>query len=269
MEPTLPQRPPLSLQALRDAVAGPAGPWRQLDVVDQTGSTNADLLARARAGESVDGTVLIAENQTAGRGRLGRSWAGVPRAQLTLSVGVDSSSVPTERWGWLTLAAGLAVVDALVAETGVHPSLKWPNDVLVGEAKLAGILAEVASPDPVVIVGIGLNVTLSRDEAGQPTATSLTELGVADPNRDQLAARLLLELGQRIADWRRGANVALATDYRDRSATIGAEVRVALPGGREVVGTALSVDDQGRLVVTADGNLHVLSAGDVVHLRPA
>ena len=269
MEPSFPERPPLSVQALRDAVISPAGPWRQLDVVDQTGSTNADLLARARAGESVDGTVLIAENQTGGRGRLGRNWAGAPRAQLTLSVGVDSSSVPTERWGWLTLATGLAVVDAVVAETGLRPSLKWPNDVLVGEAKLAGILAEVASPDPVVVVGIGLNVTLSRVEAGQPTATSLTELGVVDPNRDRLAARLLLELGRRIADWRGGADVALATDYRDRSATIGADVRVVLPGGQEVVGTAVSVDDQGRLVVSADGNVHVLSSGDVVHLRPA
>ncbi len=213
--------------------------------------------------------MLIAEHQSAGRGRLGRRWSAAPRAQLLLSFGVDASVVPSERWGLLTLATGVAVVDAVAAETGVRALLKWPNDVLVGDAKLAGILAEVASS--AIVVGVGLNVTLSPDEAGEPNATSLLELGVANPDRDRLARRLLLGLGERIAAWRAGggADARLAADYRDRSATIGARVRVMLPGGREVVGTAMSVDAQGRLVVDADGGSLAVSAGDVVHLRPA
>ena len=204
---------------------------------------------------------------------MGRHWAAAPRAQLLLSVGVDASAVPTERWGWLTLATGIAVVDAVAADTGVRTRLKWPNDVLAGDAKLAGILAEVASPQPVIILGLGLNVTLRPQEASQPNATSLLELGVADPDRDRLARRLLLELGQRIADWRAEssgtADAGLAADYRDRSATIGAQVRVLLPGEQELVGTAISVDDQGRLVVASNGESHAISAGDVVHLRRA
>jgi BirA family biotin operon repressor/biotin-[acetyl-CoA-carboxylase] ligase len=252
-------------------VVGADRPWRLLDIVEETGSTNADLLGRSRAGENVDGVVLIAEHQSAGRGRLGRSWTATPRAQLLLSVGVDASAVPTERWGWLTLATGIAVVDAVAAATGVRAGLKWPNDVLAGEAKLAGILAEVASPESVIVVGLGLNVTLSPQEAGQPNATSLLELGVADPDRDGLARRLLLELGNRLADWREGAgaNDRLIADYHDRSATIGAQVRIMLPGEQELVGTAVSVDDNGRLVVASNGEHHAVSAGDVVHLRPA
>jgi BirA family transcriptional regulator, biotin operon repressor / biotin---[acetyl-CoA-carboxylase] ligase len=264
-------RPPLSAQALRDSVVGSNRPWRQLDIVDETGSTNADLLARSRAGENVDGVVLIAEHQSAGRGRMGRHWAAAPRAQLLLSVGVDASAVPTERWGWLTLATGIAVVDAVAADTGVRTGLKWPNDVLAGDAKLAGILAEVASPQPVIVLGLGLNVTLRPQEASQPHATSLLELGVADPDRDRLARRLLLELGKRVADWRAESSgkAGLAVDYLDRSTTIGAQVRVMLPGEQELVGTAISVDDQGRLVVASDGESHAISAGDVVHLRRA
>jgi BirA family biotin operon repressor/biotin-[acetyl-CoA-carboxylase] ligase len=179
--------------------------------------------------------------------------------------------VPTERWGWLTLATGIAVVDAVAADTGVRTGLKWPNDVLAGDAKLAGILAEVASPQPVIVLGLGLNVTLRPQEASQPNATSLLELGVADPDRDRLARRLLLEMGKRVADWRADSRgkAGLAADYRDRSATIGAQVRVMLPGERELVGTAISVDDQGRLVVASDGESHAISAGDVVHLRRA
>jgi biotin-[acetyl-CoA-carboxylase] ligase BirA-like protein len=260
------QQPPLSAPALRAVVVGPDRPWRRLDVVEETGSTNADLLARAAAGGNVDGVVLIAEHQTAGRGRLGREWVASPRAQLLLSVGIDASAVPVQRWGWLTLAAGVAVVDAVAAETGVRAQLKWPNDVLVGDAKLAGVLAEVASPQPVIIVGVGLNVTLDPREAAQPNATSLHELGV-DADRDRLASRLLLELGKRVADWR-AENTSLAADYRNRSATIGAQVKVALPGEQQIVGTAVAVDTQGRIIVSSNGECHHVSAGDVVHLRP-
>src|SRR5690349_14555446 len=129
---------PIDALALRD---GLAPPWRQLDVVERTKSTNADLLARAAGGEDIAGAVLIAEHQTAGRGRNGRVWTS-PGAQLTMSVGVDGGGVPPDGWGWLPLATGVAVV-AAVAPYGVAAGLKWPNDVLVGDRKLAGILTEV------------------------------------------------------------------------------------------------------------------------------
>jgi BirA family biotin operon repressor/biotin-[acetyl-CoA-carboxylase] ligase len=253
--------PPLDEWALR-AEATEAG-WRQLDVVAQTGSTNADLLARAASGIDIGGTVLIAEHQTAGRGRHGRGWSATPRAQITMSIGVSTVDVPTDTWGWLSLATGVAVVDAVSPLIkGTKPGLKWPNDVLVDGGKLAGILAEVARPS--VVIGLGLNVAPApADVAG---ATSLVQLGVAEPDRQRLAGSLLRELGSRIAQWR-SADPALAADYRARSLTIGSRVRAQLPGGDEVVGTAHDVDDRGQLCLETGGGPVVISAGDVVHLR--
>jgi BirA family biotin operon repressor/biotin-[acetyl-CoA-carboxylase] ligase len=244
--------------------SGLGPPWRHLEVVKETGSTNSDLVARATAGENIDGVVLIAEHQTAGRGRSGRSWSGVPRAQLTLSVGVDAADMPTSAWGWLPLAAGVAVVDT-VQDVGVEAVLKWPNDVLAGEGKLAGILSEVAGQ--AIVVGIGLNVTLRGDEVGEPGVASLVDLGVADPDRTRLAGELLRALGERVTGWHAG-DQRLMADYRDRCATIGSSVRAVLPGGREVVGTAVAVDDQGRLRIDTEGDVVAVSAGDVLHLRP-
>lgn len=129
MDDRQPNRPPLDVTALR---AGLTEPWRRLDIVDETGSTNADLLARAAAGEQIAGSVLLAEFQNAGRGRHGRQWSAPARSQLALSVGVDAAGVSADGWGWLPLATGVAVVDAVAEVTGVRVGLKWPNDVLVG-----------------------------------------------------------------------------------------------------------------------------------------
>jgi BirA family biotin operon repressor/biotin-[acetyl-CoA-carboxylase] ligase len=267
-------RQPLDVEALRTEVAA-AGIWRHVDVVAQTGSTNADLLARAESGTDIDGAVLIAEHQTSGRGRQGRGWSAAPQAQITMSVGVRVADVPAAAWGWLPLATGVAVLDAiapLIDGTGAEAGLKWPNDVLAGPArshgKLAGILAEVVRP--YAVIGLGLNVTQDpRDVEGR--ATSLLDVGVQAPDRGRLAVTLLAELGTRIAAWRAagGYDPRLAADYRARSLTIGSRVRAELPGGRDVVGTATGVDDQGRLCIAAQdgGEVTVISAGDVVHLR--
>jgi BirA family biotin operon repressor/biotin-[acetyl-CoA-carboxylase] ligase len=263
-------RQPLDVGGLRAELIGTGLGWRRLDVVEQTGSTNADLLARAASGTDVAGAVLIAEHQTAGRGRHGRGWSASPRAQITMSVGVSVVDVPTEGWGWLSLATGVAVIDAvapLLDGTGVQAGLKWPNDVLANGGKLAGILAEVARP--VVVIGLGLNVTQSPGDVDLPGATSLLDLGVPAPDRNRLVGALLRELGRRIIAWRaaRGADWALAADYRERSLTIGTRVRAHLPGGKEIVGTASGVDDQGRLCLETQTGTVVVSAGDVVHLR--
>ncbi len=242
-----------------------SGPWR-IDLVDETGSTNADLLARAAAGEDIDGAVLIAESQTAGRGRHGRTWSTPPRSQIALSVGVGVGDVPNDAWGWLPLLTGVAVVDAVAEVAGVVAGLKWPNDVIVGNGKLAGILAEVAAPEPVAVVGLGLNVT----EAPDPAATSLSMLGATTVDRTVLADAVLRHLATRISGWRAaaGADAALAVDYRSRSATIGNRVRAFLPGDRAVEGVATDIDELGRLRIDTGDEVLTVSAGDITHLRP-
>jgi BirA family biotin operon repressor/biotin-[acetyl-CoA-carboxylase] ligase len=260
----------LDAAALRERLA--RSPWRRIDVVAETGSTNADLIARAAAGEDVDGAVLVAEHQTAGRGRNGRSWSGVPRAQVTMSVGVGVDDIPNSAWGWIPLVTGLAVLDA-VAAAGVTAGLKWPNDVLArppAHGKLAGILAEVAAPASVVVIGIGLNVSLRADELPDPGATSLALLGGRATDRAYLIVALLDSLALRIAGLRsaRGADATLVAEYTARSLTIGARVRATLPGDREIVGAAAHVDDQGRLGIDTGTETVVVSAGDIVHLRP-
>ncbi|EHB58571.1 biotin/acetyl-CoA-carboxylase ligase [Mycolicibacterium rhodesiae JS60] len=246
-------------------------PVRRLDIVETTGSTNADLLARHGAGEDIRGAVLLAEHQSAGRGRNGRSWSAPPRSQIALSIGVDADGVPAQGWGWLPLLTGVALVDAVRATTGIEAGVKWPNDVLVGEGKLAGILAEVAAPDPVIVVGLGLNVTLTAEEAPDPRAISLQMLGASQLDRDVLTAAILRELTSRIEKWRaaKGPDATLVEDYRRRSSTLGSQVRAIMPGKSEIVGIAVDIDSLGRLNIDTGSEVATVSAGDITHLRPA
>lgn len=265
-------QPPLDAPVLRDGLVGPGHPWRALDVVAETGSTNADLLARSAAGEDIDGAVLLAEHQTAGRGRHGRHWVAPARSQLALSVGVAADMVPTSGWGWLTLATGVAVADALTEE-GLQVGLKWPNDVIVGgdkHGKLAGILAEVAAPKQLIVVGLGLNVTMTAQQAPDPAAVSLAMLGASMLDRNILARKVLRHLAARIAAWRTagGADEALAADYRRHSYTLGARVRAELPGDQRIEGLAAGIDEMGRLVIDTGAQTVTVSAGDVTRLRP-
>ncbi|MGD9618315.1 MAG: biotin--[acetyl-CoA-carboxylase] ligase [Mycolicibacterium sp.] len=238
--------------------------WR-VDVVEQTGSTNADLIARAGAGEDVAGAVLLAEYQSAGRGRHGRSWSAPAHSQISMSVGVDTRGVPPDAWGWLPLLTGLAVAHPVRA-LGVDAGLKWPNDVLVGDRKLAGILAEVAAP--VIVVGLGLNVSLTADELPDPRAVSLSMLG-HDVDRTALTVSLLGALFERVAQWHAGHISALSADYRSISTTIGTRVRAILPGGSEIVGPATGIDSSGQLLIDHSGTTVTVSAGDITHLRAA
>ncbi len=273
---TSPLRTPLDADALRAGLAGPGLPWRRLDVVEETGSTNADLLARAAAGEDIAGAVLLAEHQSAGRGRHGRPWLTPQRSQIALSVGVAADTVPTAGWGWLTLATGVAVADALAETAGLGAGavgLKWPNDVVVGDGKLAGILAEVAAPKQVIVVGLGVNVSMTAEEAPDPqvaSATSLTMLGAPGTDRGVLAEAILRHLADRIAAWRSagGADDALVADYRRYSRTLGARVRASMPGDLKIEGIAVGIDDLGRLCIDTESGPATVSAGDVKLLRP-
>ena len=187
-----------------------------------------------------------------------------------MSVGIDAADVPTDRWGWLPLAAGVSIVEAVGGLSGVEVALKWPNDVMAQGRKLAGILAEVAAPQRAIVLGIGLNVTLRHDEIKAPLAVSLSELGATAASRQELVAALLEVLGGQVRDWREsgGADPRLAAKYRAMCSTLGLPVRANLPGDREVVGVARDVDEQGRLCIDTGVDEVVLSAGDVVHLRP-
>jgi BirA family transcriptional regulator, biotin operon repressor / biotin---[acetyl-CoA-carboxylase] ligase len=280
-------RPPLSERRLQRALVTPYGPWRRLVLKAQTGSTNADAVAAAASGEP-DGLVIVAEQQTAGRGRLGRTWISPARAGLATSVLLRPGQgdpdrgwppAPAIAYGWLPLMAGIALVAALDRLADVDATLKWPNDLLVGGAKCGGILAELvpaadATP-PAAVVGIGLNVTLRRDELPEtPTglpATSLQLAGAEATDRDPLLRALLRELFLWYDRWRVAGGDPQVCGLRDaylRScATVGHEVRVLLPSGDDVTGTAVTVDADGRLVVRSGGRERAVAAGDVVHLR--
>ncbi|MCW2778794.1 MAG: biotin--[acetyl-CoA-carboxylase] ligase [Frankiales bacterium] len=244
-------RPPLRPLALARALA-PDG-WR-LEVLPETGSTNAVVLERAARGEAA-GLVVVAESQTAGRGRLDRTWVSPPRAGLTFSV-LLRPDLPPARWGWVPLWGGLAVARALRERTGVDAVVKWPNDVLVGGRKVCGLLASAS--DGALVLGIGLNVTTRADELPQDRpATSLLLEGATTTDRDTVLRAVLRSLGATLA-------AADADAYRAGCSTVGQRVRVELPDGA-VEGTATGVDDDGRLLV--EGVPY--GAGDVVHLRSA
>lgn len=260
---------PLDPVALKAALVRPGSFWRDISVLAETGSTNEDLLASARRGVP-EGVVLAAEFQTAGRGRMGRSWTSAPGAALTFSVLLRPVAVPPASKGWVPLLAGLAVASAMRAVAGVDARLKWPNDVLVNGAKLAGILAEQAGD--AIVVGAGVNIGAAQDELPSAAATSLVLQGATCTDRAVLLIGLLGQLEHWYLRWT-GAHhgdaeaCGLRQEYLRLSATVGRDVRVALPGGRTLAGTASGVDDVGRLVVRSADALIAVSAGDVVHVR--
>jgi BirA family transcriptional regulator, biotin operon repressor / biotin---[acetyl-CoA-carboxylase] ligase len=259
-------RAPLQVPRLSDALPVP---WTELSLVDETASTNADLVRDAAAGRARPWSVLVTEHQRAGRGRLGRTWTAVPGATLTFSALVPTPRAPA----WVPLLAGLAVADTVEELYAVRPALKWPNDVLapVGHPqdgrKLAGILCELTAAG--IVVGIGLNVDQSEDELPVPTATSLRLLTGGHPGRptrEHLLLRLLAHLAEVVTDWDERPE-PVRDAYRRSCTTLGREVQVDTgAGGRSRV-RALEVDDDGRLVVDRGGERSALAAGDVTHVR--
>jgi BirA family transcriptional regulator, biotin operon repressor / biotin---[acetyl-CoA-carboxylase] ligase len=262
----LADRARLSVAALSGALVRPGGFWHEIAVTGLTGSTNADMVARAAHG-AAEGSVLVAEEQSAGRGRMGRAWLSPPGAALMFSVLLRPASVRVARRGWIPLLAGVAVAAAVRSLAGLDARLKWPNDVLVDGRKLAGILAEQAGD--AVVVGVGINVSTRLAELPVRTATSLLLEGAASTDRHRLLGELLAQIERRYLDWLAADPGAcgLRAEYRRCCDTLGRPVSVDFPGGTTVTGTALDVDADGRLLLrTAEGQLAV-SAGDVVHLR--
>lgn len=241
-------------------------------------STNAELL---RA-DAPHGTVLATDDQTAGRGRLDRRWVAPAGSALAVTVVLRPTTpagtgLEPTRGGWIPLLAGLAMVEALDAALAAPAWLKWPNDVLVGAGadarKLCGILVELAA-DGAFVVGAGLNTRMTVAQLPVATATSLAiAAGSADDAVvDAVLARYLAGLLGSVAALADAdgdaARAGLDRRVAERCGTLGAPVRVELPGGGELRGTALALDPQGRLRVRTDtGREDAVAAGDVVHLR--
>jgi BirA family biotin operon repressor/biotin-[acetyl-CoA-carboxylase] ligase len=253
----------LDVPRLRAALTGIVA---ELDVVDESPSTNADLLARPTPPAPA---VLVAEFQSAGRGRLDRTWVSPPRAGLTLSV-LLRPTAPVSAWGWLPLLAGVALADAV----GPPARLKWPNDLLLDEGKAAGVLVQVSGD--VVVVGIGVNVSNTHAELPSAAATSI-ELALGRAvDRTDLLVDLLTGLLARYDAWSAAGGDAersgLRQAYLDACATVGQRIvvsSVAAADAGQLVGTAIDVDPLGRLVLTGAFGTRVISAGDVAHVRPA
>ncbi|MFT4085792.1 MAG: biotin--[acetyl-CoA-carboxylase] ligase [Gordonia sp. (in: high G+C Gram-positive bacteria)] len=249
---------------LRQMLAGTR--WHDVDVVAETGSTNADLVARA-AEPGLDGTVLIAGYQSAGRGRHARTWE-TPHGQLAISAAVAAPAEGTEKLGWLSLLTGLAVREAVSEVAGAEVILKWPNDVLAADGrKVSGILAEYrpsSNGGGVAVIGTGINVDLPEQRV--PTAVSVAEVAGHDVDPTELAAAYLRALSERLRLWPNDL-AGLAEAYRAASGTLGQQVRLILPGDVEVVGEAVDVDAQGGIVVDGPNGRITALAGDVTHLR--
>lgn len=248
----------------------------RLEILASTGSTNADLRAHAEDESAWPHlSAILTEDQVAGRGRLDRSWTAPAGSAIALSVLLRVPRIPVAERGWIPLAAGLAMADAIAAQLATVPEVaevgvKWPNDVLVGGRKIAGILAEATGSD-VVIVGSGVNTRMTSEQLPVDTATSFAvEGGTADV--DLLVAGYLA----RLDGWVDGLaehGSAVASGLRDavsaRCLTLGRTVRVMLPGGAELTGAATGLGDDGCLLVSAEGTTHRIAAGDIVHLRLA
>jgi BirA family biotin operon repressor/biotin-[acetyl-CoA-carboxylase] ligase len=246
-------------------------------ILATTESTNVEVAALAARG-AVEGTCVVAEEQTAGRGRQGRAWVSPPNAGLWMSVLVRPGDVPSSRWTWLPLLAGLAATDAIVALGRIPVALKWPNDLVLSDGntgstrKLGGILSEALSGSSsgpnvdggeAIVIGIGVNVSLTAAELPTDHATSLLlEGGTTD--REALLAGILRHLVVRLDQWRTG-DPELAADYWNSCLSIGRIVEVSLPGGVQLRGEATGIDADGHLLIESEGKTVSITAGDVIH----
>lgn len=243
----------------------------RIEVLPEVGSTNAALRALAAdQGAWPHLSVLLTDTQTAGRGRLDRLWTAPAGSSLAISVLLRRLPSDPRARGWIPLAAGVAMADAVAAQLpGRDVAVKWPNDVLVDGRKICGILAEATAD--AVIVGTGVNTAMTASELPVPTATSFAVLGV-EVDADRLLADYLGAFDHALSGLRESGDATasgLHAAATARCATIGQDVRVSLPGDRTLEGRAIALDADGRLVVSGEAGEQAVSAGDVVHVRPA
>ncbi len=231
-----------------------------------------------------DGTTVVAESQSAGRGRHARAWFSPPGLNLYCSIIVRGlgQGVSLADWlSWVPLTTALAVAEAVQEVAATSLALKWPNDLLLDERKVGGILCEssLTGPDnPIVVIGIGLNVNGHRDlfpDELRPIATSLFESTHRLIDRNRLLAQLLVELEQSLDELRAHGPSRLLQAYQRRCTTLGRQVRVVLAPTKELLGTAVAITADGTLQVrpsmetpgTDKTSLVDIRAGDVLHIR--
>ena len=258
------------------------GETPRLRVLDEATSTNDVLAGFVVSGNEPSLSTVLTLNQTSGRGRLGRVWVAPKDRALAVSVLVRpelpaaNSSGPFP-YGWIPLLAGAAIcesLDALVLDG--RTGLKWPNDVQIDGRKVCGVLAELVPSGDAVIVGSGINLSLTGDELPVPTATSLLLAGVSEEGDelvDSVVSRYLATLAELVDRLQAAGGDAVRSGIHrvvsEWCRTIGSEVRVSLPGGADLYGTATGIDPGGRLLVRdrSAGNTRAVAAGDVTHLR--
>ncbi len=247
---------------------------QRLDWVESTGSTNSDLIAAAAAEPAAfpDFSVLVTSEQTAGRGRSGREWQAPAGSSLVVSVLLRPNAVAVTQFAWLPLIAGMSMANAISQFAGSQRAqVKWPNDVLIGDKKVCGVLSELLPDASAVVIGTGVNVFQSLDQLPTETATSLALEKIAIESLDDLLAAYLKNLRSNINDFIALAGELGASELHDRisatCASIGREVRVMLPNDKQFVGKAIAIDSIGRLVVQNESETRSVSVGDVVHLR--
>jgi BirA family transcriptional regulator, biotin operon repressor / biotin---[acetyl-CoA-carboxylase] ligase len=249
-------------------LTGPLG-WHTVEHLHEVTSTNDVALERAREGVP-DGHVVVADHQTAGRGRGGHRWDDAPDDEASLLVSVVLAP-PPQHAQLVSLAGGLALADA-IRRVGARPALKWPNDVLLDDRKCAGVLTErhQIGERGVVIVGLGLDVDW-RGTVREGEAANWTSVAESADRGDVDRGDVLVDLLRALATWVRSVPsdpLRLLTTYRDGCVTIGRDVEVDLPDGTTLRGRAVDLDREGRLVVDRGGQQLAVNAGDVRHLAP-
>jgi len=266
-------RQPLESQYVKAALTKPPNPWSEVDVHSSLDSTNREALRAPRAWR-----VVLADHQSAGRGRLSRQWQAPACASIAVSCLVPLPARRTADAGWLPLLSGLAMRRALADIADVAGRLKWPNDVLVQEQpddpeatwlKISGVLCEMVFGGGLVVIGAGANIDQTRTELPVETATSLALCGAGNVRHEDVIVRYLSVLADLLRAWAEGGGAldAVRAAYRSSCLTIGLDVDVHQPDGRVTRGAATGVDDAGRLVVRAGGLSTAHAAGDVVHVR--
>ena len=235
-------------------------PYWRVSVVELTGSTQNDLLQLVESNIALDGQVIVTEFQSNGRGRLDRTFEAPAKSALLFSFYIKPRKQRSE-WGFIPLIAGLSLVRAITTiDTAMNVSLKWPNDLLINEKKCAGIIAQTSQEG--IVVGIGLNVSMTSNELPVPNATSLAIEGSTITDRNLLLSQILNTFAELFEAWEEGSE--LLNEYANASSTIGKKVRIDLPGGENIEATVAHISHSGELVL--DNGRHV-SAGDVIHLR--
>lgn len=232
--------------------------WR-VSVVDLTASTQNDLAELVNSSVAKSGELIAAEFQSAGRGRLDRTFEAPPASALLFSFFLQPKRDRSE-WSFISFLAAIAMHEVISEGLQENTTLKWPNDILIGEKKVAGLLAQQVGHG--VIVGIGLNVAMSEAELPVPTATSLAVAGSKKLNRNELLSQFLNCFENIFKRWDSGVN--FLENYREISSTIGQEVRVEVSGRDPLEGRAVAISAQGSLILSDGFEVNV---GDVVHLR--